>query len=111
MEMELKEKGDITIIELSGKVNAQNSPELKRKIEALLGEGRNKLVFALEKVNYIDSEVLGVLLSGLKATRDEKGDLKLASIQEEVQKVLGLTQANRIFDIFENQDDAVKAFQ
>ena len=59
----------------------------------------------------MDSAVLGVLISGLKAARGERGDLKLSSIQAQLQEIFGLTNLNKVFEIFENQEDAVKSFQ
>jgi len=111
VDMNVKENRDITIIELSGKVDAQISPEIRSKIKALIGEGKNKLVVDLDKVSYMDSGVLGVLLSGMRSTREENGDLKLAAIQAQLQEIFRLTELNKVFKIFENQEDAVVAFQ
>ena len=110
MEMSVREDGEITIIELSGEVDAQRSPEIKSKIRSLIGEGKAKLVVDLAKVKYMDSSGLGVLVSGLKAARKESGDLKLSTLQSEVQNIFELTQLNKVFEIFENQADAIKSF-
>ena len=112
MEMNVKESGDITIIELSGDVDSQSSPEVKSRIRTLISDGRSKLVVDLEKVRYMDSAGLGLLLSGLKAARKESSDLKLAAIQKrQVQSIFRLTNLNKVFEIFENQEDAVVAFR
>jgi len=108
--MSVREDGEITIIELSGEVDAQRSPEIKSKIRSLIGEGKAKLVVDLAKVKYMDSSGLGVLVSGLKAARKESGDLKLSTLQSEVQNIFELTQLNKVFEIFENQADAIKSF-
>jgi anti-sigma B factor antagonist len=108
--MSVREDGEITIIELSGEVDAQRSPEIKSKIRSLIGEGKAKLVVDLAKVKYMDSSGLGVLVSGLKAARKENGDLKLSTLQAEVQNIFELTQLNKVFEIFENQADAIKSF-
>jgi len=110
VEMSVREDGEITIIELSGEVDAQRSPEIKSKIRSLIGEGKAKLVVDLAKVKYMDSSGLGVLVSGLKAARKESGDLKLSTLQSEVQNIFELTQLNKVFEIFENQADAIKSF-
>ena len=111
MMMSVKENKGIMIIELSGEANIQRSLEIKNEIKAVIDQGKNKLVVDLEKVKHIDSTMLDVLISGLKDTRRENGDLKLAALQKEVWKVFELTQLNKVFDIFDNQEDAVKAFQ
>ena len=110
MEINVKETESITIIELSGEVDAQRSPEIKSKMRELIAEGKNKIVIDLEQVKYMDSSGLGVLVSGLKAARKESGDLKLTALQAEVQNIFELTQLNKVFEIFENQADAVKSF-
>jgi len=109
--MNVKENEGITIIELSGRVDAPISNEVRDKFRALIGHGMNKLVVDLEKVEYVDSWMLGVLISGLKAARKENSDLKLSSIQAQLQEIFGLTNLNKVFEIFENQEDAVKSFQ
>lgn len=111
MEINIKEEASITIIELAGEVDAQRSPEIKNKIKDLISEGKSRIVIDLGAVKYMDSSGLGVLVSGLKATRKENGDLKLATLQTEVQNIFELTQLNKVFEIFENQTDAVKSYQ
>ena len=108
--MNIKESGDITIIELSGYVDAESSPEIRRKVRNLISEGRIRLVIDLGKVKYMDSLGLGILISGLKNVRKEKGDLKLVALHAGVQETFGLTELIDIFDVFEKQEDAVKAF-
>ena len=109
--MTVKENGSITIIELSGEIDAQGSPEIKSNIISLIDNGKNRLVVCLAKVGYIDSTRLGVLVSGLMAARRENGDLKLASLQSGVKNTFKTTELNRVFEIFEDQADAVRAFQ
>ena len=111
MKMNVKENGDIMIIQLSGEVDAQSSPEIRSKIKSFISEGRNKLVVDLEEVTYIDSSVIGVLVGRLRSAREGSGDLKLAALQTEVQIVFELIQLDKVFKIFRNQEDAVQAFQ
>jgi len=68
------------------------------------------LVLHLGEVSFIDSTGLGTIVRLLTATRQVRGDLKLCAVPAPVQSLLKITTTQRLFDIHENEENAVAAF-
>jgi len=61
-------------------------------------------------VDYTSSAGLRVLLGAIKETRAQSGDIRLAGIQPDVQKVLNLSGFTNILKVFDDVDAAVASF-
>jgi anti-sigma B factor antagonist len=89
-------------VEVSGKV--------KEALLEKISDTSNRIIFDLAKVEFVDSSFLGVLVAGLKRATMNNGDLKIISLQPPVQSMFELTRLYRIFDIFDNEQEAIKSF-
>ncbi|MDH7492109.1 MAG: STAS domain-containing protein [Methanolinea sp.] len=105
-----KQDGDVDIILFSGRMDANSSPEGENAIQSLVRSGRTKIVVNASGLSYISSSGLRVLLAGLKQARQAGGDLRLACLQPQVHDVIAMTGFNRIFTIFEQEEQAVGSF-
>jgi len=86
------------------------SGQLKNDLVSRIDDGSNRIVVDLSQTNFVDSSFLGVLVAGLKKATINNGDLKISGLQESVQALFELTRLYRIFDIFDNKEDAIKSF-
>ncbi|HEY9085269.1 MAG TPA: STAS domain-containing protein [Candidatus Tyrphobacter sp.] len=102
-------KGDCSIVDLSGEIDVYTSPKLKDAIGNLIDRGVYNLVINLEKVRYIDSTGLGVLIGGLKRVREHGGSVNLVCTNPQIKKIFDITGLVMIFGIFDNEDAATKA--
>jgi anti-anti-sigma factor len=84
------------VLKPEGRLNMVAAPGLKSQLEELVGSGKTRIVVDLEQVTFIDSSGLGALISGLKATRQAGGDLRIAQVPEQVLTVLRLTNLDRV---------------
>ena len=66
------------VLQPTGRLNMVAAPALKSQIEESVGAGRDRIVVDFSDVIFIDSSGLGALISGLKATRQAGGDLRIA---------------------------------
>ena len=57
----------------------------------------------LEKVRYIDSTGLGVLIGGLKRVREHGGSVNLVCTNPQIKKIFDITGLVKIFGIFETK--------
>jgi anti-sigma B factor antagonist len=69
-----------------------------------------RLVLDLGQVQFIDSSGCGAILSCLKALTGHGGDLKLCRITPTVRNVFKLIRLDKICDLFDTRDAAVRAF-
>jgi anti-anti-sigma factor len=110
MEIKDKQVEDVTVITLMGSIDALTAPQITEFIQAQVAKGNTKLVADLNGVDYTSSAGLRVLLGAIKETRAQSGDLRLAGIQPDVQKVLNLSGFSNILKIFDDLDAAVASF-
>lgn len=110
MEIKDRQVDDVTVLMLNGSIDAITAPEITEFIQAQIAKGNTKLVADLSGVDYTSSAGLRVLLGAIKDTRAKSGDLRLAGIQPDVQKVLNLSGFTNILKIFDDTDTAVASY-
>ena len=110
MEIKDKQVDGVTVLTLNGSIDAITAPEITEFIQAQIAKGNTKLVADLSGVDYTSSAGLRVLLGAIKDTRSQSGDLRLAGIQPDVQKVLTLSGFTNILKIFDDTDAAVTSY-
>ncbi|MEP6849601.1 MAG: STAS domain-containing protein [Acidobacteriota bacterium] len=106
-----RQAGDITVLDLDGKVTiGEGSVALRTAIRRLLGEGKNKLLLNLGGVGYIDSSGIGELVSSFTAVNKEGGTLKLLNLTQKIQDLLAITKLLTVFDVYENEAEALASY-
>jgi anti-sigma B factor antagonist len=112
MEIEHNLRNNILIIHFKGeRLDAKDAPQCKIDLIDLITEKQKyQVVFDLNKLYFIDSSGLGVLLSVLRFLNTHGGELKLSHITKPVLTSLELVSLNKIFEIFETQEEAVNSF-
>jgi anti-sigma B factor antagonist len=106
-----RQAGDVTILDLSGKVTiGEGSVALRTTIRRLLGEGKKKILLNLGNVGYIDSSGIGELVSSFTAVNKEDGSLKLLNLTQKIQDLLAITKLLTVFDVFENEGEALSSY-
>lgn len=97
-----------TILDVSGDIDLATSPELRKALLRELREARMpRVVLNLRAVRYIDSSGVASLVEGLKVSRDLGARLILFGLNTTVREVLQLSKLVRIFEICENEEQAV----
>jgi len=71
--------------------------------------GVRNVIVDLTNVDFLDSSGLGSLIALLKRISDRGGDMKIVGLQKKVRMIFEITRAYKIFDIFDNTDEAIKA--
>ncbi len=110
MEQNIRMIGEAVIITLTGRIDANTSPDIEQRMLSLVSEGSNKLVADLSRVTFISSAGLKTLLIVLKKTKREQGDLRLSGIQAQVNEVFDITGFTDIFSIHDSAENAAHSF-
>ena len=101
----------VTIVDLSGRITlGEGSVVLRDTVRELLGKGNKKILLNLGDVNYIDSSGIGELVSAFTTVRNQGGDLKLLNLTKKVHDLLQITKLYTVFDVKDDEANAVKAF-
>ncbi|QYG94662.1 STAS domain-containing protein [Iamia sp. SCSIO 61187] len=104
--LELTERDGWAVLAVSGEVDVATAPRLRERLVGLVGEGRTRIVVDLEKVDFIDSTGLGVLVGALKRVRTNEGDLALVCTGPRILKVFEITGLTKVFAIHRSVDEA-----
>jgi len=122
MKLNSKNLGGITVIELAGQMTVDNIYSLTKSIERIVfpftgkiddsaGKSHSEVILDMEGVEVIDSAGIGTIVFLTKKCRALGGDLKMVSVSPGVRRVLELVKLDKIFQIFNSLDDALKSFR
>src|SRR6266849_5442273 len=103
------DKDGIEVIDVQGEIDIYTAPRLRELLIDLVSKGNYQLVVNLEKVGFLDSTGLGVLVGGLKRVRAHDGSLDLVCTQQRIMKIFRITGLTQVFGIHETVDEAIKA--
>src|SRR5213595_3984748 len=113
-ELSIRERqaGDVTVLDMDGRITiGEGSVALRSAIRRLLEEGKKKILLNLAGVGYIDSSGIGELVSSYTAIGKEGGQLKLLNLTEKLQDLLGITKLLTVFDVYDNESDALGSYK
>jgi anti-sigma B factor antagonist len=102
--------GDVNIISLSGRLDAYSANDLERKLDSLIDADQVQLVVNIERLEYISSSGLRVLLAALKKVKKQQGDIKLACLKPNIKEVFDIAGFTPLFTIFDAEEAAVSSF-
>ena len=110
MQISSRQLEKTVIFDVSGDLDLANSPTVRK---ALLREVKEKktprVVMNLSNVRYIDSSGVASLVEGLKASRDAGTRFILFGLSTSAREVLQLSRLLRIFEVYENEEQALAA--
>jgi len=112
MEIVQRQVGDVTVLDLSGKITSTDSDgRLKEKVTGLVGEGHKKVVLNLSDVSFIDSSGLGETVACYTTAKGKGGEVKLVGATTRTKNLLVMTKLITVFDHHDKLDEAVAAFK
>src|SRR5512143_3540976 len=99
-----------TIVDCHGRiVFGDESIALREFVKDRL-KTNNQIVINLAEVNYIDSGGLGTLVGLYTSARSAGGVIKLANLTNRVGELLQVTKLLTVFEVFDNDVQAVQSF-
>jgi len=103
--------GGVMVLKPEGKImGGPEATELRNQLYELIGQNRKRVVVDLFNVEWMNSTGLGILISGLTSLRNNRGELKLAGVNEKVANLFVITKLNSVFDSYGSVSEAVKSF-
>lgn len=110
MRINQETKGDIAVVRPQGNLDIESAPDFKKKLAGTLNASGAKVLIDLAAVDYVDSSGLATFVEMLKIVRTAGGVLKLSSVSSKVRGLFEITKLDSLFDIAENEDQALEAF-
>lgn len=103
--------GEIEIVTLSGRLDTEKAQKIDRDFDDLTESGSGKTLVIMDRVDYISSSLIRVLLRSLKRHRARNGDIQLVGLQPRIKSVLKVAGMDALFVMHDNREDGVKSFE
>ena len=101
----------VVVKQMPENVDVKSGRTFLRSLEDCMSVDRPSIVFDCSKVLQMDRSAVHLLLCCLEEAMKSNGDVKLAAIPAGARAMLELTGADRLFEIFETNADAVSSFR
>ena len=100
--------GSVTIFRLSGMlVYDEGTRKLRHVLSSAVTAGARACLLDLEEITYLDSAGVGSLVEMFRHVTRRGGQLKLLRPSPCARRVLGITHLTAVFDIFDDEPDAL----
>jgi anti-sigma B factor antagonist len=110
MEIQTRDTNDIKVLDFVGKLDTNTSPDAEKHLNKLMEEGTKKILINLEKLDYISSAGLRVLLSTTKQLQKTSGMMRVSNLNEVVQEIFDISGFSSIFNVFVTESEALNDF-
>lgn len=94
-----------TFLYLKGRLDAETAPQVEDWIDQVLAKRPWRLVFDLERLSYISSAGVRILLKARKQMSARKGTTVVAKPQPSVKRVFDLLHVLNVNEMFDNEKD------
>lgn len=110
MQINNREEGEVKVVELAGNIDTNTSPTVQDHLTVLINKGSSKILINFEKINYISSAGLRILLATAKQLRAKQGDLRLCNLNQNVQDVFEISGFSSILSVHGTEAEALDGF-
>jgi anti-sigma B factor antagonist len=108
LRIEPSQQDGAAVLSVAGDVDAANAHLLREAVIAAIESGAPVLVVDLAQVGYVDSVGLGTLVVSLKRAAEQRTALRLVVTSPQIEKVLKITGLLTVFDIYSDQQSAIR---
>lgn len=111
MKVATRERDGVYVIAPEGKITiGAGDAQLKSSIVDALEAGHTNILLDMGKVQTLDSSGIGELVGAYTTVTNRGGKLKLLHLPSKISDLLQVTQLITVFEVYESEDEAVKAF-
>lgn len=98
-----------TVLEVGGEVDVYTAPRLRERLVELIDGGARSVIVDLNRVDFLDSTGLGVLVGALKRLRAVSGSFGLVCDKEPLLKIFRITALDQVFPLYHSVEAATDA--
>jgi anti-anti-sigma factor len=96
-DMSVDAHGDTATLRLSGELDVASAPALREDVSRLVSEGCVHLVFDCDRLDFIDSTGLGVLIGARARSLAANGSVALTGVRPALHRLLVVTGIDGLF--------------
>jgi anti-sigma B factor antagonist len=109
----MSDVGDVTVVRFVDRkiLDELNIQELGQELFQLVEEDhKTRLLLNFQQVEFLSSAALGKLITLDKKVKAHGGKMKFSNIRPEIYEVFAITKLNKLFDIKDDEADALAAY-
>ena len=110
MQILIKKTNEVTVLAFEGRLDTQTAPDAQQQLTRLIEAVEKRFIVDFEKLDYISSAGLRVLLVAAKQLKGIDGELRICSLNEVVGEVFDISGFTTIFKIFGSEPEALDGF-
>jgi anti-anti-sigma factor len=110
VEIAVRNEGEVRVIDFEGNLETSTAAEAESEINRVIDEGASQLLINFEKLNYISSAGLRVLLATAKKLKPASGELKICNLNATVQEVFDISGFSSILSVAATEEEALSSF-
>jgi anti-sigma B factor antagonist len=97
-----------TVVEPVGELDIYSAAHLRQALSELIGQGHVHFAIDLNRVDFLDSTGLGVIVGALKKVRVHDGSVALICANDRVLRMLRITGMSKVFAVYPSEDSACR---
>ncbi|MCK4570110.1 MAG: STAS domain-containing protein [Bacteroidales bacterium] len=109
MNITVNKVGETNVLQIEGRLDTTNYGELEHHLSSMTENNEMKILLDLEKLEYISSSGLRILLMFLKKLKAADGRFMLCGLSSDIREIFEISGFINIFEIFENQEAALES--
>ena len=111
MKIKERKRDGVAILEMSGKLmGGPDSEAFNEIVKTLIHEGTHNVIVSLERVKWVNSTGLGILISGYSTLKKSGGELKLLKVSDRIENIFIVSKLYTVFESYQDEDEAVRSF-
>ncbi len=100
----------ICIIAIEGNIALDGVNEAKEFLKPHVESDEIKgIVINFEKVNFIDSSGIGLIVSVFKTMQERSGSFAITNLSKKNEEIFTITRLNKILNIYPTEEEAISA--
>lgn len=104
----MKREKRTLIVRLEGELDHHTSDIVRTKIDKEIDKGvTQNLLFNLEKLSFMDSSGLGMLLGRYKKISQHDGEMSVCCVGENVYKIFELSGIFKVLSVYDTETQAI----
>jgi anti-sigma B factor antagonist len=108
---DIKGWANAKMVRFIGDLDATNVETVLEKICNLFKDGFINIVADFNKLRYVNSTGLGILLHFSKSAKEKGGSFKIANVNENVYEIIEIIGATSLLEIYDDIDEATAALK
>ena len=110
MEITIRTEAEVNIVLFTGELDSTSSTEADKQLTTLRDTGAKKILIDFQKLDFISSAGLRILLSTAQKLKKVGGELRVCSLNEGILEIFKVSGFASLLNVFDDETAALNGF-